>query len=102
MAYILLDAYQAYQETNFDPANVYLIASTALLSLCVYFLKRHVDGQDKLNAQVAQLLTKVEVIETNSKNTTAQVQHISIKVDEIQERLNEHDVEISILRERVA
>jgi len=97
----LINAAEAYKNTNFDPANIYLVASTALLSLCVYFLKRHVDGQDKLNAQVAQLLTKVEVIESNSQRTNKQVEHISDKVDQIQERLNEHDVELSVIRSKI-
>lgn len=95
---MILDAIADYSKTNFDPANVYLAVSAALLSLCVYFLKRHVDGQDKLNILVSQLLVKVEVIESNSKTTNEQVKHISERVDEIQEKLNEHEVEISLLK----
>lgn len=82
-------------------SDIYLIAFTTLLSMCVYFLKKHVDGQDKLNAQVEKLLTKVEVIENNSKNTNKQIEHISDKIDEMQSRINEHDIELSVLRSRV-
>lgn len=95
---ILLDAVQDYNQTDFNPATVYLAICTALLSLCVYFLKRHVDGQDKLNEQVSRLLVKVEVIEANSRTTNEQVKHISERVDEIQEKLNEHEVEIGLLK----
>ena len=95
---LLLDAAEAYSRTDFSPATVYLAISTALLSLCVYFLKRHVDGQDKLNEQVSRLLVKVEVIEANSRTTNEQVKHISTRVDEIQEKLNLHEVEIGLLK----
>jgi len=97
----ILQIQQQYSQINFDPANVYLAASTVLLSVCVYFLKRHVDGQDKVIERLDAVIVKMMEIETNGKNTNEKVDHIFDKVEKIEEKVNGHEYKIQVLQSKI-